>query len=153
MFISKHFQNGIFYYANLTSPYLLPSCWDDHSGGIATEFYFRWSEAVANSSNTTAASASDAFFEHTGRFLLQQLQPVRNCMESNPDQARLNQKIGHDILSRQFDEAIHNWIHTHQAHFFYLFNDIYRQFLYYRPQDAGIMFGDFYLLVAQSIHH
>jgi len=144
------FQNGIFFWTNLTTPFELPLCYNDSSAHNFISFIFLWSQTVYNSTVGNVVNNTNSWFANQGAQLLPLLEPIFNCEDTTGDQSRLNAALGVDIHSQAFQTDVNNYINNDTQTYFNIFSKMYDLFINYNPLAAGIVYGEFLVLVAAS---
>jgi hypothetical protein len=145
------FQNGIFFWNNLTTPFELPLCYNDSTAQVFVNFLFEWTQTVYNSTVENVVNNTDAWFSGEGGQLIPILQPIFNCEDATQDQVRLNNALGVDIHSQQFQTALSNFIQNDTQTYYNIFSKMYDSFVNFNPLAAGVLYGEFLILVAQTI--
>jgi hypothetical protein len=145
------FQDGIFYWVNLTTPFELPTCYNNSIAQTNIDFLAGWTEAVYNSTEENCLNATNDYFAGIGGQLIPILKPAWACEDATQDQVRLNNVLGIDVHSQQFQTAVSNWMQNNTATYYNIFSDIHIQFVNYNPLSAGVIYGEFLELVAQSV--
>jgi hypothetical protein len=148
----KAWLNGVFFQMNLTSPYQLGSCFNNITAANGVQFYYLWSQAVANGTAAQADANTQAFFNSSVAMNLRlQLVPIFNCFEQTGDQQRLNNAYGEDIYSQAFDQFARTYIQQNPTTYWTLFSGMYQAFQQHNGIGAGAFMSAFWQQVSQSI--
>jgi ribosomal protein S8 len=145
------FQNGMFFWTNLTTPFELPTCYNASSAQPFVDFLFLWTQTVYNSTVENVVNNTNAWFTGSGGQLIPIIQPIFNCEDTTQDQVRLNNALGIDIHSQAFQNALEAYINNDTQVYYNIFSKMYDMFTNFNPMAAGVMYGEFVILVAQSV--
>jgi hypothetical protein len=146
----KAFENGFFFALNLTSPFQLPSCYNEEQAEIEFEFYYYWGQTVDNSSISTVVANTNAYFNGEGAQYLSQLESLWQCYNNTEDQANVNIAIGYDVLGQEFYNMVQSWYQRNGAIYQQIFNQFYHFLEIKNNQAAGAILANFFMLVANS---
>jgi len=147
----KAFQNGVYFFLNLTAPFQLSTCYNDESGQTGYDLYSDWASTAASSTISNVVSNTDAYFNGEGGQFIQELAPVWSCYQNTEDEANLNNAIGYNISSNTFYQMIESYYTGNPIIYYATFQGINHGFTSTNPLGAGAGFAEFLLLVAGKI--
>jgi len=146
----KGFENGIFWFLNLSSPFQLSNCYTNVTAQTGFDLYFDWAQVVGNSSIVNVVANSNTFFNGEGAALISQLESMWQCFSETNDNTRLNTKLGVNTQSEAFHQQVESYYTANPAVYWTLLSGINNQFQAMNVQGAGALFAEFITLVANE---
>jgi len=147
----KAFQNGIFFWMNLTSPFQLSHCYNNGTGRIAIEFFSGWAKQISVCDPKHAYEVTERYFRGEGGELYAKLRPTLNCFDKTDDQRRLDNAYDYEINGPDFENAIFQYVKKHSEDYVRIFGFLDLLFKQDQELAAGVVMGEFYHRVAITV--
>jgi len=143
-------ENGLAVKLDLDNPSDILDCFDNNSSGIYLEFMYKWAEYVTDGSWRDAPYSTDRFWEQTGRDLMKKISKEIKCSSNSTDRQKLADKIGLNVESKDFVNAMMKYVNENRFHFHMMMKGLKHSLDHYNLNHAGYVYGHFLEQIAKK---